>query len=230
MCFVEASTAGELVRLHTAIAYSPRPPAMLCCSRIPPEVCFSHILLGRDEGALTPQMETCVPFCSETVEGGTEGGGGETVCVTDRRDTKPLTRNASRRTVATVGDSSTSRSPPPPFCRMQVFAFIRQEVARSTSAKPPKSRTSPSQEGTPNVPGGGSAKEDRGDGAEAELLEKREVVLSELPRLMELNKVGMFADGDGVGLHPSMSPNNPSIHPCPPAIHPFMPPSNPSII
>lgn len=111
------------------------------------------------------------------------------------RGAKPLPTTVSRRTVATVGCFSTSCVPPPPFCRMQVFAFIRQEVARSTSATPPKSRTSPSQDGSPSVPGGESPKEDQADGAGAELLEKREVILSELPRLMELNKVSMSAQG-----------------------------------
>lgn len=90
-----------------------------------------------------------------------------------------------------------------------MFAFIRQEVARSTSTTtPPKSRTSPSQEGSSSAPGGGSTnKEDQTDGAGAELLEKREVVLSELPRLMELNKVSMSAHrgwGSGPPIHPSI--------------------------
>ena len=89
--------------------------------------------------------------------------------------------------------------PPPPSCRMQVFVFIRQEVARSTSTTPStKTRTSPSQGGSPSVRGGGGDKEEPADGAEAELLEKREVVLSELPRLMELNKVGITALRGGV--------------------------------
>lgn len=71
---------------------------------------------------------------------------------------------------------------PPPFftTRMQVFGFIRQEVGRAAAPA-----------------GGVSAEEGSGDdtagvtdsAATAELSEKRKIVLAELPRLMELNKV-----------------------------------------
>lgn len=64
-----------------------------------------------------------------------------------------------------------------------MFAFIRQEVARSTER-------SPGGHG-----GGGGVEGGDANGAvarvDAELSEKRAVILAQLPRLMELNKVRM---------------------------------------
>lgn len=89
----------------------------------------------------------------------------------------------------------------PQIRRSQVFGFIRQEFARATamtgSTKPPPQNegSSCSPEG---VPGSGDGSENGPGGAEVELLEKRNIVLAELPRLMELNKVcDLLALSDG---------------------------------
>lgn len=76
-----------------------------------------------------------------------------------------------------------------------MFAFIREEVAKTGTTmltKPPSSVAPDAPHGV--LEGDPEGGESVGD-ADAELLEKRDVVLSELPRLMELNKVGRMGQG-----------------------------------
>lgn len=92
--------------------------------------------------------------------------------------------------------------------RMQVFGFIRQEVGRTAAAASASASTeTPSLHAVDGIPGGDGKGESAGDGGAGgggtgdtpvsaavatELSEKRETVLAELPRLMELNKVACW--------------------------------------
>ena len=84
--------------------------------------------------------------------------------------------------------------PSPSFCRSQVFGFIRQEIALAAAATAPGAgaAAAPPPFGAKNN-GEGEGESGGGDAVEVELADKRDVVLSKLPQLMELNKVDTAA-------------------------------------
>lgn len=66
-----------------------------------------------------------------------------------------------------------------------MFGFIRQEIARAATATSAQGAAAPS----PVDANKSGERESEGGDAEVELADKRDVVLSKLPQLMELNKV-----------------------------------------
>lgn len=78
------------------------------------------------------------------------------------------------------------------YGRSQVFGFIRQEVGRAASNA---AKLTPARDGEGGKAGGVGVEEGSGDAAAKELSGKRNVVLAELPRLMELDKVRQAARG-----------------------------------
>lgn len=79
---------------------------------------------------------------------------------------------------------------PSSFCRSQVFGFVRQEIARAAAAATAAAGGAAPSPVAPKKSGEGKSESESGGGnAEVELADKRDVVLSKLPQLMELNKV-----------------------------------------
>eukprot|EP00752_Nemacystus_decipiens_P007971 g7124.t1 len=83
--------------------------------------------------------------------------------------------------------------------RSQVFGFIRQEIARAAAATTTAAAgtVAPSPVGANENEKGEGERSGGGDSAEAELADKRDVVLSKLPQLMGLNKAeAVFTVGE----------------------------------
>lgn len=77
-----------------------------------------------------------------------------------------------------------------------MFGFIRQEIALAAAATAPGAGAAaapPPVGAKNNGEGEGEGESGGGDAVEVELADKRDVVLSKLPQLMELNKVDTAA-------------------------------------